>query len=140
MKKEIVKEKNNYVEARGARKTAIARVRLIDSLRGITVNGKEYQDYFKLPRARQAIDAPLALVGGFAALGQKGVSVWVRGGGIMGQAEAVRHGLTRVLAGLNSAWRTILKTRGFLTRDARTVERKKYGLKKARKAPQWAKR
>lgn len=138
--KEVVQEKNKYVEARGARKTAIARVRLVDSLRGITVNGKDYQEYFKLPKARQAIDAPVTLVGGLTALGARGISVWVRGGGITGQAEAVRHGLARVLAGLDSTWRGLLKGRGFLTRDARAVERKKYGLKKARRAPQWAKR
>lgn len=139
-KHKITQEKNKYVEARGARKTAVARVRLVDSLSGITVNGKEYQEYFTLPKARRAIDAPLTLVGGLAVLGARGISVVVRGGGITGQAEAVRHGLARVLAGLDSAWRTLLKKRGFLTRDARAVERKKYGLKKARRAPQWAKR
>lgn len=138
--KEVVQEKNKYVEARGARKTAIARVRLVDSLSGITVNGKDYHAYDTMLKMRRAIDVPLALVGGLTALGARGISVWVRGGGITGQAEAVRHGLARVLAGLDSAWRSLLKDRGFLTRDARAVERKKYGLKKARRAPQWAKR
>ncbi len=138
--KEIIKEKNKYVEARGGRKTAVARVRLVESTEGITVNGKQYHDYFKMLKHRLTIESPLALLGGTVVLGTRGISVWVRGGGVTGQAEAIRHGLARVLGMLDEVWRRQLKHAGFLTRDSRAVERKKYGLKKARRAPQWAKR
>lgn len=135
-----VKVKNTYVEARGGRKTAIARVRLIDNESGILVNGKDYVAYFKTPRYCMSVEAPLKMVGGTAAVGKKGVSAHVAGGGMTGQAEAVRHGLATVLARLDPSWRKILKAAGYLKRDPRAVERKKYGLKKARRAPQWAKR
>src|SRR3989344_3159659 len=138
MAKEIKpKEKAKYVEARGGRKTSVARVRLVDAAEGITVNGKEYQKYFPSLKHQRAIEAPIALVGGFAIIGKKGISAHVVGGGVTGQAEAIRHGLARVLGGLDVAWRALLKRAGFLARDARAVERKKYGLKKARKSPQW---
>lgn len=136
----IVKAKNAYVEARGGRKTAVARVRLIDNESGITVNGVDYALYFKTPRQRMSVEAPLKMVGGTAVIGKKGVSARVTGGGLTGQAEAVRHGLARIVAGLDSSWRKQLKAAGYLMRDPRAVERKKYGLKKARRAPQWAKR
>ncbi len=136
----IVKAKNAYIEARGGRKTAIARVRLIDNESGILINGKDYLAYFKTPRQCASVHAPLAMVGGMAVVGAKGVSARVKGGGLTGQAEAVRHGLATILARLDATWRKQLKAAGYLTRDARVVERKKYGLKKARRAPQWAKR
>ena len=136
----IVKVKNKYVEARGGRKTAIARVRLIDNESGIIVNGKDYVAYFKTPRYCMSVEAPLKMVGGTAVIGKKGVSAHVTGGGLTGQAEAVRHGLATILARLDPSWRKQLKAAGYLKRDPRAVERKKYGLKKARRAPQWAKR
>lgn len=140
--KSIVKtqEKNKYVEARGGRKTAVARVRLVDNASGIAVNGKKYDEYFTLLRHQKAIESPLAAIGGFAALPNKGVSAQVAGGGITGQAEAIRHGLASALIKIDAAWRVPLKRLGFLMRDSRAVERKKYGLKKARRAPQWSKR
>ena len=145
IKKAVVKEKaakvkNKYVEARGGRKTAVARVRLIDNESGITVNGIDYVLYFKTPRYCMSVHAPLKMVGGTAVIGKKGVSAQVKGGGLTGQAEAVRHGLAQILAGLDPSWRKQLKAAGYLMRDPRAVERKKYGLKKARRAPQWAKR
>lgn len=135
----------HYIEARGSRKTALARIRIISedkktAHQKIVVNGKDYNDYFKLPAHRAAVVAPLTIVGGPAVLGKRGVSVLVRGGGATGQAEAVRHGLARALVKLEAGWRKQLKVAGFLTRDPRAVERKKYGLKKARRAPQWSKR
>lgn len=126
----------NYIEARGARKTAIARVRLVKEP-GFLVNGKNYKDYFKTPKHRLTVEAPLALVD---ADKKMGISVKVSGGGSTGQAEAVRHGLATALTKHNQEFRKKLKPFGFLTRDPRVVERKKYGLKKARRAPQWAKR
>ena len=126
----------DYIEARGARKTAIARVRLVKEL-GFLVNGKNYKDYFKIPKHRLIVEAPLALVDVDKKIG---ISVRVSGGGQTGQAEAVRHGLATALTRHNQEFRKKLKSFGFLTRDPRVVERKKYGLKKARRAPQWAKR
>lgn len=128
--------KKDYIESRGARKTAVARVRLIKEA-GFTVNGMSYKDYFKLYKHRAAVEAPLSLV----ELDKKiGFSARVIGGGLTGQAEAIRHGLARVLVNYNNEFRKKLKQAGFLTRDPRMVERKKYGLKKARRAPQWSKR
>lgn len=135
-----IEEKKKYVEARGGRKTAVARVRLVDTASGIIVNGKKYEEYFTMVKHQKAIESPLALIGGFAMIPDKGISAQVVGGGVTGQAEAVRHGLARVLGGLDAAWRMLLKRAGLLTRDPRAVERKKYGLKKARRAPQWSKR
>ncbi len=138
--KQEVKLKNKYTEARGGRKTAVARVRLVENTQGIIVNGKDYADYFRMVKHRMAIESPLALIGGFDMIPKKGISAWVRGGGVTGQAEAIRHGLARVLCASDPSWRIKLKVAGFLKRDPRAVERKKYGLKKARKSPQWSKR
>lgn len=139
-KKTETKPKNRYIEERGGRKTSVARVRLVDNESGIMVNGKECSAYFPSAKHRQAVEAPLLLVGGPDAIGKKGVSVHVKGGGVTGQAEAARHGLARVLCALDPSWRIKLKVAGYLKRDPRAVERKKYGLKKARKSPQWSKR
>lgn len=128
--------KDKYTEGRGARKTAVARVRLLKEP-GFFVNGKNYKDYFKTPVQRSAVEMPLTVVDWDKKMG---VSVHVVGGGLTGQAEAVRHGLAQALVRLNQEFRKKLKQAGFLTRDPRVVERKKYGLKKARRAPQWAKR
>ncbi len=130
-----------YIEARGARKTSVARVRLISGGKpGIIVNNKDYKQYFKTDVQRAAVEAPLAVVGGFKELPKQTITVRVSGGGLTGQSEAIRHGLARVLVKLKEEWRKQLKQPGFLKRDPRMVERKKYGLKKARRAPQWAKR
>ena len=128
--------KKNYIETKGARKTSVARVRLIKEP-GITVNGKNYKEYFKIPKHQMAIESPITSVD----LDKKiGFSVKVKGGGLTGQAEAVRHGISRAIVNLDGESRKKLKQSGFLTRDPRMVERKKYGLLKARRAPQWSKR
>lgn len=126
-----------YKQGRGGRKTATAQVRLFPKNSGITVNGKEYTKYFQQPRHQMTVLSPLSIVDMVSAMG---VSAHVVGGGINGQAEAVRHGIARALLAHDETLRKALKREGFLTRDPRAVERKKYGLKKARRAPQWAKR
>lgn len=129
-----------YYYAVGKRKTAIAQVRLYPvekTEKGIVINGVDAEKYFSLSRLRSVIKSPLSLVG---QEGKADISVKVSGGGITGQAEAVRLGIARALAILDDGSRKVLRGMGFLTRDARAVERKKPGLKKARRAPQWAKR
>lgn len=129
-----------YYYTVGKRKTAIAQVRLYPvekSERGIVVNGIEMDKYFPLGRLKSMIKSPLASVG---QEGRMDISVKVSGGGISGQAEAVRLGIARALALFDDGNRKVLRSMGFLTRDARVVERKKPGLKKARRAPQWSKR
>lgn len=129
--------KDRYFEAVGRRKTSVARVRLYLKRSGVLVNGVDYKVYFKLPKFQELVNAPLEL----AKIAEKaGAEVKVLGGGLAGQAEAVRHGLSRALVKLDEAQRKRLRDAGYLTRDPRMVERKKYGLKKARRAPQWAKR
>lgn len=134
-KKEAAK-KERYYEGRGGRKTSVARARVYMSKSGISVNDKDYKEYFKVPVHQAAVEAP------FAVLNQKdlGATIKVYGGGATGQAEAVRHALAQALVKMNPDFRAPLRQSGFLTRDDRMVERKKYGLKKARRAPQWAKR
>lgn len=136
-KKELVKAEK-YFEGVGRRKTAIARVRIFQNKEsGMTVNSRDFKVYF--PLASQQIKARSPIT----ALNIKDkikITVQVRGGGPTAQAEAVRHGLTRALVLLNSDFRKPLRNLGYLTRDSRMVERKKYGLKKARRAPQWQKR
>lgn len=128
-----------YFEGIGGRKTSTARVRLIPKSSGILVNGKDYKEYFKYLKHQDAILAPLNILN-LKTDENFGVSVKVKGGGLTGQAEAVRHGLARALVKFNKEFSKRLRKCGYLTRDARMVERKKYGLKKARRAPQWAKR
>ena len=126
-----------YFEAVGRRKTSIARVRIMAGEGKVTINDKASKAYFPLPRLQAKVDAPVKAVG----LEEKmDVSVKALGGGITSQAEAVRHGISRALIIFNPTFRKRLKTEGFLTSDSRMVERKKYGLKKARRAPQWQKR
>jgi small subunit ribosomal protein S9 len=134
------KAKDAYLEARGGRKTSVARVRLVENASGIVVNGTDYARYFPMAKHQTAVQAPLVLIGGADMIGKRGVSAHVTGGGVTGQAEAIRHGLARALTLLDPSWRAKLKVAGFLKRDPRAVERKKYGLKKARKSPQWSKR
>ena len=135
---EAPRKKQEYLYSVGRRKTSIAQVRLYKKGEGkITVNEKEFEKYFCTAEMRERILSPLKLVGQQDKLE---VGVLVRGGGLMSQAEAVRHGISRVLLLLNQNFRKPLKKAGFLTRDARIKERKKPGLKRARKGPQWAKR
>jgi len=127
----------HYFEAKGGRKTAVARVRLYTKKSGITINDKDYKEYFSDVGLQREVTKPLDAMN---VQDKLGVSVKVRGGGIYGQAEAVRHGISRALLLFNPTFRKRLRRLGFLTRDSRMVERKKYGLKKARRAPQWKKR
>ncbi|MBI1957582.1 MAG: 30S ribosomal protein S9 [Candidatus Niyogibacteria bacterium] len=128
--------KEGYVKAVGRRKTSRASAR-IASGKSITVNGKDYKEYFPTEELRLHVEAPfkaLKLTDKFS------VSVLVEGGGIHSQAEAVRHAISRALVRHEPELRKTLKRLGFLKRDPRAKERRKFGLKKARKAPQWAKR
>ena len=126
-----------YVEAIGRRKEASARVRIYPGTGEIVVNDKPVDDYFGRALDQMILRQPLALTGTEATLT---VSVKVHGGGESGQAAAVRLGIARALVEQDANLRPVLKAAGFLTRDARAKERKKPGLKRARKAPQYTKR
>ncbi|OGL88484.1 30S ribosomal protein S9 [Candidatus Uhrbacteria bacterium RIFCSPLOWO2_02_FULL_51_9] len=129
---------NSFVRALGRRKTAAARVRLVPSGTGvITVNDRPLNNYFTLFELQDAVRAPLRTVGKEDVFD---ISIRVAGGGIRGQAEAARHGIARALIKWNADLRKSLKAEGFLRRDPRAKERKKPGLKRARRAPQWSKR
>ena len=122
----------------GRRKSSIARVRLTEGKGKITINGKDIQEYFGEETLRVIVKQPLTAT---ETLSKYDVTAKVTGGGFSGQAGAVRHGIARALNEANKEeYRPILKSNGFLTRDSRKKERKKYGLKKARKAPQFSKR
>ncbi|MGI9048764.1 MAG: 30S ribosomal protein S9 [Rubrobacteraceae bacterium] len=121
----------------GRRKTSVARVRLLPGDGKITVNGRDYTEYFPRAAYQIGVMSPLTLL---ESQGRYDVVVKVEGGGLTGQADAVRHGIARALAEESQGARAELKTAGLLTRDSRAVERKKYGLKKARKRPQFSKR
>lgn len=136
-KEEKAISKGRYIETVGRRKTSIARVRLMINESGIKINGKDFKDYLKLAKLQEIINGPLSVL---EAKDKYGFTVVVSGGGIFSQAEAIRHGITRALIKLDAELRKRLKKYGYITRDPRMVERKKPGLKKARKAPQWAKR
>lgn len=133
--KEVKKEK--YFEAVGRRKTSIARVRLYTKKGDIIVNDKDYSKYFPILRLQKAVISPIEELN---VVDKVGVTVKVQGGGINSQSGAVRLGISRALVLYNPNFRKPLRKVGYLTRDARAVERKKYGLKKARRAPQWKKR
>lgn len=126
-----------YIEAVGRRKTASARVRLYPGTGEIVVNDKPMNQYFGRDLDQMALRQPLSLVGAEATYN---ISVKVHGGGEGGQAAAVRLGIARALCESDANLRPVLKSAGFLTRDARAKERKKPGLKRARKAPQYTKR
>ena len=126
-----------YIEAVGRRKTSIARVRLFEGSGKMTVNDKDAKQYFALPRLVADAIAPLTSL---KMAGEWDVSAQVSGGGIHAQAGAVRLGVARALVKKDAELKTRLRIFGFMTRDSRMVERKKYGLKKARRSPQWAKR
>jgi small subunit ribosomal protein S9 len=127
-----------YIAAVGRRKTAIARVRISEGNGGgFLINGKELYQYFPDPALQQIVkDALLAM----NTLDQFFVSARLSGGGLHAQAEALRHGISRALVLFNADFKKRLKKAGYITRDPRMRERKKFGLKRARKAPQWAKR
>jgi len=130
-----------YFEAVGRRKTAVARVRLYTKKEGlkdtIIVNGKSYKEYFPLDSLQKIVESPFIKM---KALDKFVATVKVKGGGICAQAEAIRHGISRAMVKFNLDFKKRLRRAGFITRDSRMVERKKYGLKKARRAPQWQKR
>lgn len=138
IEKDIASKPDRYFEAVGRRKTAVARVRLFT--RGdkqFLVNGKPYQEYFVVGEDQQTATASMRKM---KCLDKFKVTVVVKGGGRNAQAEAVRHGTARVLVDFNNNFKKRLRKVGYLTRDPRMRERKKFGLKRARKAPQWAKR
>lgn len=121
----------------GRRKTAIARVRLAPGNGKVIVNGKPVDEYFGRPVLETLVRSPLKVT---KSEDRFDVYVNVKGGGVAGQAGAIRHGIARALLGVDDEFRIPLKRAGFLTRDPRMKERRKYGLKKARKAPQFSKR
>ncbi|MBC8529880.1 30S ribosomal protein S9 [Christensenellaceae bacterium NSJ-44] len=121
----------------GRRKTAIARVRLVPGEGKVLINKRDINDYFGLETLKMTVMAPLNLT---QTAGRFDVLVNVRGGGLTGQAGAIRHGIARSLIKADADLRPALKKAGFLTRDSRMKERKKYGLKAARRAPQFSKR
>jgi small subunit ribosomal protein S9 len=121
----------------GRRKTSIARVRLVPGEGNVTINKRDIESYFGLDTLKVIVKQPLNLTG---TLSRYDVIVSVHGGGFTGQAGAIRHGISRALLNADNDFRPVLKRAGFLTRDPRMVERKKYGLKKARRAPQFSKR
>ena len=132
------KTKKPYMYGTGRRKSSVARVHLIPNGSGtILVNGREIDDYFGLETLKLIVRQPLNTTG---TIGKVDVVCTVEGGGVTGQAGAIRHGVSRALLELNPEFRAQLKAAGFLTRDPRMKERKKYGLKAARRAPQFSKR
>jgi len=136
--KETAGKPDRYIEAIGRRKTAVARVRLFTKGdKEFIVNNKPYQQYFQTTEDQESSVASMKKM---KCLDKFRITVKVKGGGHRAQAEAVRHGTARVLVDFNNNFRKRLRKAGFLTRDPRMRERKKFGLKRARKAPQWAKR
>ena len=126
-----------YYYGTGRRKNAIARVRLTEGSGKITINGKDIDEFFGMETLKVIARQPLTVTN---TLSKYDVIAKVTGGGFTGQAGAIRHGIARALNEANTEFRPALKQNGFLTRDPRMKERKKYGLKKARKAPQFSKR
>ncbi len=136
-----------YYESVGRRKEAVARIRVYtrkstdsqvsDDKALITIDGKPYYEYFKDPRLQSVVESPLKKL---KSLNRFKATIKISGGGIRGQADAIKLGLSRALVLFDANFSKKLRKAGFLTRDARVKERRKYGLKKARKAGQWAKR
>ena len=134
----MYESKRKYSYGTGRRKSSVARVRVYENGTGsIIINGREMDDYFGLETLKLIVRQPLVTTD---MLGKVDVVVTVAGGGVSGQAGAIRHGISRALLGVNPEYRATLKAAGFLTRDPRMKERKKYGLKAARRAPQFSKR
>ena len=134
----MYKSKKPYFYGTGRRKSSVARVHLFENGTGkITINGRDIDDYFGLETLKLIVRQPLVAT---ELLGKVDIEATVVGGGVTGQAGAMRHGISRALLELNEEYRPALKAAGFLTRDPRMKERKKYGLKAARRAPQFSKR
>ena len=132
------KTKKPYMYGTGRRKSSVARVHLVPNGSGvITINGRDIDDYFGLETLKHIVRQPLVATN---TLGKVDVNATVMGGGVSGQAGAIRHGIARALLVLDENYRATLKAAGLLTRDPRMNERKKYGLKAARRAPQFSKR
>lgn len=121
----------------GRRKSSVARVRVVAGTGKFTLNGRTIEDYFPTEILQMTVNEPFQVT---ETMGQFDVIARIHGGGVSGQAGALRHGIARALEAQEPEWRAPLKKAGLLTRDDRQVERKKYGLKKARKAPQYSKR
>ena len=134
----MYKSKKPYVYGTGRRKSSVARVHLFPGGTGaITINKRDIDDYFGLETLKLLVRQPLNTT---ATLGKVDIEATVIGGGVTGQAGAIRHGIARALLLVDESYRPALKAAGFLTRDPRMKERKKYGLKAARRAPQFSKR
>ena len=134
----MYESKRKYSYGTGRRKSSVARVRVYENGTGsIIINGRDMDDYFGLETLKLIVRQPLITTD---MLGKVDIVVTVSGGGVSGQAGAIRHGISRALLGINAEYRATLKAAGFLTRDPRMKERKKYGLKAARRAPQFSKR
>ena len=133
----MAKKENVVFYGTGRRKSSIARVRLVEGNGKITINNKDIDEFFGLETLKVIVRQPLTVTN---TTSKYDVICTVKGGGFTGQAGAIRHGIARALNEANQEYRPELKSNGFLTRDPRMKERKKYGLKKARKAPQFSKR
>lgn len=134
----MYESKKQYQYGTGRRKSSVARVRVYEGGTGsIIINGRDIDDYFGLETLKLLVRQPLVTTD---TLGRVDVVCTVTGGGVSGQAGAIRHGVSRALLKVNPEFRAALKAAGFLTRDPRMKERKKYGLKAARRAPQFSKR
>ncbi|MDD6200073.1 MAG: 30S ribosomal protein S9 [Firmicutes bacterium] len=134
----MYESKKKYYYGTGRRKSSVARVYVYENGTGsITVNGRDIDEYFGLDTLKLVVNQPLVAAD---LVGKVDVVVTVTGGGVSGQAGAIRHGISRALLTLNPEYRATLKAAGYLTRDPRMKERKKYGLKAARRAPQFSKR
>ena len=133
----MYESKKPYFYGTGRRKKSVARVRVYEGTGKITINGRDIDEYFGLETLKLVINQPFGVTN---TVGKYDIVVNVKGGGISGQAGAIRHGVSRALLLADDSYRTLLKKAGFLTRDPRMKERKKYGLKAARRAPQFSKR
>ena len=133
----MAKKENIVFYGTGRRKSSIARVRLVEGTGKITINGKDIDEYLGMETLKVIVKQPLVATN---TLSKYDVIVKVTGGGFTGQAGAIRHGIARALLQVDADYRPALKKAGFLTRDPRMKERKKYGLKAARRAPQFSKR
>ena len=134
----MYESKRKYNYGTGRRKSSVARVRVYENGTGsIIINGRDIDDYFGLDTLKLVVRQPLVATD---MVGKVDIVVTVAGGGVSGQAGAIRHGLSRALVSMNAEYHPTLKAAGFMTRDPRMKERKKYGLKAARRAPQFSKR
>ena len=134
----MYESKRQYQYGTGRRKSSVARVRVYENGTGsIIINGRDIEEYFGLETLKMVVRQPMVAT---ETLGKVDIVCTVAGGGVTGQAGAIRHGVSRALLNVNPEFRAALKAAGFLTRDPRMKERKKYGLKAARRAPQFSKR